>query len=78
MSQPCECNDCTAEILNNDAKGKTCGQRIAEQRQQGEEISATEACRIVAQAYPWDCGPACHPNKCDGQAPPVCNWYVMI
>jgi hypothetical protein len=71
---PCECNDCTQLVLTTDARGKSCGQRIAEYRQSHSGTSAIEACTAVAEAYPWQCGPACHPTKCDGQAPPVCNW----
>ena len=49
------CQDCTADILNNDANGETCQTRINALIAGG--TAEREACARVAQSYPLACGP---------------------
>jgi hypothetical protein len=67
----CGCQDCTADILALEADGLTCGERI-DILQTPNLGSQTEeaACFFVAGTFS-NCGPACHPDLCDGQAPPT-------
>ena len=69
----CGCpQDCTAEMLQQDANGQTCLARI-ESRKNDFGKSELEACTTIASSYPTQCGPQCHPSKCEGQAPALCN-----
>lgn len=52
----CGCADCTVEVLNGDAQGETCNQRI-DARMESESENEREACEWVARTYPLDCGP---------------------
>jgi len=54
--QRCGCADCTSAILNGDARGETCNDRI-DARMISQSVNETEACEWVAQTYPLDCGP---------------------
>lgn len=52
----CGCNDCTADILQNDAGGETCLERIQTRiTTLGDEELV--ACTQVAATYPTSCGP---------------------
>lgn len=69
----CGCQqDCTAEMLQQDANGQTCLERI-QTRILSLGNTELEACTAVAASYPTQCGPQCHPEKCQGQAPALCN-----
>ena len=70
-AQRCGCQDCTEAVLATDAKGRTCGQRIDDRL--AIFPNETLACTFVAEYYPLACGPMCHPRKCDGQAPALCQ-----
>uniref|UniRef100_A0A7S3PBR5 Uncharacterized protein n=1 Tax=Amphora coffeiformis TaxID=265554 RepID=A0A7S3PBR5_9STRA len=69
----CGCTDCTA-AWQVDAGGLTCGQRIR-QLQDSADANYDEwnACLTISDLYPFICGPACHPQRCDGQGPAVCG-----
>lgn len=70
----CGCTSCTTTALATlDANGDTCGNRLDHEMLQAMGLTETEACSIVATRYPLTCGPVCHPEKCDGQGPPLCG-----
>ena len=70
----CGCTTCTATALATlDANGDTCGNRIDYEINDNDGVTEAEACSIVATRYPLTCGPVCHPQKCDGQAPALCG-----
>lgn len=72
----CGCNQCTSQVLQSSVgDGETCEARIdAEMNKQDDPLEELDACRVVAQRYPAEeCGPYCHPDKCDGRAPAHCN-----
>lgn len=70
----CGCTTCTMSALATlDANGDTCGNRIDYEINDNAGVTEAEACSVVATRYPLTCGPVCHPQKCDGQAPPLCN-----
>lgn len=73
----CGCRECTDDIYNtialdyNDAESNyTCGQRI---EWLANKIGSMErACKQVSQVeFPGVCGPACHPERCDGRSWPL-------
>lgn len=68
----CGCKDCIQDILQRDARGETCEERIMKEMNDGG-LEEMEACFKVATYYPIECGPHCHPAKCDGQAPAHCS-----
>jgi hypothetical protein len=69
----CGCNECIDFVLDMDVDGFTCFERIqAVQREQEEEEE--DACRSISDRFPQVCGPACHPDKCDG-GPLFCGCF---
>lgn len=69
----CGCPECTPSILDREANGETCINRIAWlQTPVGESHSELEACRITAgRDYPAECTLMCDPDACRG--PPKCG-----
>lgn len=67
----CDCFACTDDILTADARGQTCESRIDEAISGG--ATELDACADIATRYPMECGPECHPTKCDDQAPAHCS-----
>lgn len=58
----CGCLDCTASVLDRNANGYTCQERISYLVEQ-ESFTEHDACTKIATQYPWSCGPECHPGK---------------
>lgn len=52
----CGCQDCTSNVLNNDANGQTCRERI-DDRITSLGVTEVEACTTIAFFYPLQCGP---------------------
>lgn len=60
----CGCSTCTAAVLNADAGGSTCGDRITWLSNRGH--TEESACSLVAgQEFPVECL-GCDPETCDG------------
>lgn len=60
----CGCSSCTTDVFDSFAGAFTCGARIMYlQTPSGGSESEEDACWIVAQDYPEDCG-ACDPKAC--------------
>lgn len=72
----CGCQDCAA-VWDTQAGPYTCGQRIRYLtfENPSEAVGMEDACRWVAEDHPFVCGPACHPDKCDGRGPKLCGCY---
>jgi hypothetical protein len=68
----CGCEDCTPEVWESAAGSFSCGERVRDIFYQ-ENLSPDAACTSTAEDYPWECGGSCHPEKCDGQSPPLCG-----
>jgi len=65
LSPKCGCNDCEAASYRL-AGDSTCGDHIDFLMQQGS--TEEEACHRVAHGeFPFICGPACDPTRCDGR-----------
>jgi len=84
----CGCVSCTAAVWNTDARGNTCGDRIAYLAQHESHLYPDQAAactRVARVEYPDLCG-ACDPLSCDGKTPPAppatycgceaCDWQV--
>ena len=71
----CGCPDCTPDILNRDANGVTCGNRMAWlQTPIGNSHTELEACsKIGGIDFPDICGPECDPARCDSRGLPMCG-----
>ena len=70
---PCGCQECTLSVLNSDANGFSCGQRIDYlQTEAGGNVAELEACAAIGSEYPSACTP-CNPIICDGRAPTFCG-----
>lgn len=72
----CGCKSCTDDILERNADGYTCQDRINWVRAFDQTVMGSEffACRVVAQQFPSICGPECNPYLCAGSIliqPPV-------
>lgn len=67
----CGCVECTAEVLNRNASGYRCGNRILSLIEGGNQLSEEEACiRVARTEFPNICGPSCDPGRCDGKTLP--------
>lgn len=69
----CNCEECTDDVLDLEtSKGGTCFERM---KDTWDALGVTEddACLIVSEDLPRECGPKCHPVKCDGKAPAYCS-----
>lgn len=61
----CGCPECTAEVLDTDIGGFTCGERIAFlQTPDGGDFPETDACAFVANEFTDECG-LCDPVTCN-------------
>lgn len=63
----CSCSVCTEQVLNSDAGGHTCQERIHWlQSADGGSLSENDACVVIAHdEFPDECG-ACDPIECGG------------
>ena len=68
--QYCGCTECV-QVWDDAAGQYTCGERI-QSLVLTEESTVNDACTTVANEFPVECR-ACHPTKCDNQAPPLCG-----
>lgn len=69
----CGCASCTGDLWGRQAGEYSCGGRIMDRIRQGHD--ELEACEFIAELFPFECGPECHPQKCDSQAPAVCGCH---
>ena len=63
----CNCEECTDDILDLETSvGGTCFERM---KDTWNDLGVTEedACLIVSEDLPRECGPKCNPAKCDGK-----------
>ena len=71
----CGCQDCTEQLWSFSVDGSnssTCGTQIRN-LQQTYGVSEEDACARISEQWPLQCGPSCHPAKCDNRAPPLCG-----
>ena len=68
----CGCHECTDEILNRNAGGYTCGDRILFLMEGSPfHLPEKEACiRVSRNEFGDVCGPQCDPGRCDGKKLP--------
>lgn len=70
----CNCTECVPAVLQSIAGSVTCEERIDAVLNADPSLTEEQACSIVSDRYPaQQCGPFCHPVKCDGRAPDHCD-----
>lgn len=69
----CSCEECTDDILDMETSaGGTCFERMKD-TWNFLDISEDEACQIVSDDLPRECGPMCNPSKCDNKEAAHCS-----